>query len=126
MLKSECMIIGSRQKKETLEGDLNLSVNGISLKGVKHTKCFGVCRDENLTWAKHVEDITKKVVCKRKISSTLTPDSRKTIYKSIIEPYFNYCSIVPSGDTISNNKIEPLALSRVYRSTQAKLDLSKS
>ena len=107
VLKSECMIIGSRQRIATLEGDLNLSVNGISLKRVKHTKCLGVHIDENLTWAKHVEYITKKVVCNisilRKVSSTLTPDNRNTVYKSIIEPYFNYCSLVwdSIGDTLS-------------------------
>ena len=107
ILKSECMIIGSRQRIATLEGDLNLSVNGISLKRVKHTKCLGVHIDENLTWAKHVEYITKKVVCNisilRKVSSTLTPDNRNTVYKSIIEPYFNYCSPVwdSIGDTLS-------------------------
>ena len=67
-----------------------------------------MCIEENLTWAKHVENVTKRVACNisilRKISSILTPDhdNRNIVYKSIIEPYFNYCSIVLDsiGDTI--------------------------
>ena len=58
ILKSECIIIGSRHRIATLEGDLNLSLNGISLKSVKHTKCLGVCIDETLTSATHVENAT--------------------------------------------------------------------
>ena len=66
----------SRQKIASLEGTIDLSVNGISLSRVEHTKCLGVHIDENLTWAEHVNNLTKKVVCNisvlRKISSALT------------------------------------------------------
>ena len=76
ILKPQFMIIGSRQKIASLEGTIDLSVNGISLSRVEHTKCLGVHIDENFTWAEHVNNLTKKVVCNisvlRKISSALT------------------------------------------------------
>ena len=42
ILKSEFMIIGSRQNIASLKGTIDLSVNGISLSRVEHTKCLGV------------------------------------------------------------------------------------
>ena len=60
VLKSEFMIIGSRQIIASLEGDIDLSVSGISIKRVKHTKCLGVHINENLTWSEHVNYISNK------------------------------------------------------------------
>ena len=107
ILTSEFTIKGSRHKNASLEGTIDLSVNGISSSRVEHTKCLGVHIDENLTWAEHVNNLTKKVVCNisvlRKISSAVTLDNRLTVYRSIIEPYFKFCSLVwdSIGDTLS-------------------------
>ena len=78
ILKSEFMIIGSRQKIASLEGTIDLSVNSISSSRVEHTKCLGVHIDENLTWAEHVNNLTKKVVCQHQCSSKniIRPNSR--------------------------------------------------
>ena len=61
ILKTEYMIIGSRQRIATLEGNIDLSVSEISLDRVKDTKCLGVQIDEILTWG-NIKSITKKVV----------------------------------------------------------------
>ena len=78
ILKSEFNIIGSRQKIASLEGTIDLSVNGISLSRVEHTKCLGVHIYENLTWAEHVNNLTKKVVCNISVLSEniIRPNSR--------------------------------------------------
>ena len=92
----------------SLEGNVDLSMGGYSLKRVQETKCLGVHTDENLTWSEHVNHISKKVVCNisvlRKIAPTLTLDNRITVYRSFIEPYFNYCSLVwkSISQTLSN------------------------
>ena len=49
VLKSEFMIIGSKRRLATLDGNVDLSVDGYSLKRVQQTKCFGVHIDENST-----------------------------------------------------------------------------
>ena len=47
VLKSNFMIIGSRQRMASLEGNVDLSVGGYSLKRVQQTKCLGVHIDQN-------------------------------------------------------------------------------
>ena len=55
VIKTVYMVVGSRQRLATLEGDLKLQIDGTSLKRVQVTKCLGVQMDENLTWEKHAE-----------------------------------------------------------------------
>ena len=90
VLKSEFMIIGPRQRMASLEGNVDLSVGGYSLKKVQKTKCLGVHTDENLSCSEQVNHISKKVVLNinvlRKIAPTLTLDNRITVYRLIIEP----------------------------------------
>ena len=54
VIKTVYMVVGSRQRLATLEGDLKLQIDGTSLKRVQVTKCLGVQMDKNLTWEKHV------------------------------------------------------------------------
>ena len=45
----------------TLTQELDLSINGISLKRVDSSKCLGVEIDEFLTWDAHIASVSKKV-----------------------------------------------------------------
>lgn len=54
VLKTEFMLIGSRQRLATFEASIMLPVNGISLSQVPSVKCLGVEVDENLTWDTHI------------------------------------------------------------------------
>ena len=62
ILKSEYMLISSRQRIATFGGNFKLECNGMSLSMVVKTKCLGLRIDKHLTWDSHVESITKKVV----------------------------------------------------------------
>ena len=84
--------------------------------------------DENLTWEKHAEYIIQKVACNisilHKVAPILSLDNKIAIYRSIIEPYFNYCCLVWDGlsETLSNKlqRYNWLAIySAIYRDTQA-------
>ena len=90
VIKTVYMVVGSRQRLATLEGDINLQINSTSLKRVQDTKCLGVQTDENLTWERHAEYIIQKVACNisilRKVSPILLLDNNIAIYRSIIEP----------------------------------------
>ena len=57
------MVVGSRQRFSTMDGDINLRTNDASLCRVQNNKCLRVQVDENLTWKRHSEHIIKKVVC---------------------------------------------------------------
>ena len=79
------MIVRSTQRMATMEGDISLKVNKISLNRVQYTKCLGVQIDESFTWVKHTEYTIKTIVCNisilRKISSVLTLDNKIAIYR---------------------------------------------
>ena len=61
VLKTEFMLVGSRQRVATLAQELDLSINGISLlKRVNSSKCLGVEIDEFLTWDAHISSVSKK------------------------------------------------------------------
>ena len=42
VIKTVYMVVGSRQRLATLEGDLKLQIDGTSLRRVQVTKCLGV------------------------------------------------------------------------------------
>ena len=76
ILKSEYMLISSRQRIATFGGNFKLECNGMSLSMVVKTKCLGLQIDKHLTWDSHVKSITKKVVSALvmlKISKRLVP-----------------------------------------------------
>ena len=103
ILKSEYMLVGSRQRISSLEGKFQLQINNISLSRVQKTKSLGLEIDEYLTWEAHIKSVTKKVVSTlaalRKIRKLTSPENLVKVYKSLIEPFFDYCSIV--CDTLS-------------------------
>ena len=108
-LKTDFMVIGSRQRIATLEGDIALSVNGITLEKVRIVNCLGLSIDEFLTWDTHMQSIKHKVTCNirilKRIKPFLSQENLITLYKSIVEPYLSYCCIVwdSISDTLANN-----------------------
>ena len=108
--KTEYMLIGSHQRIATQKEVLNLSVNGITLQQVKNAKCFGVTFDENLTWESHLTNVIRKVSAGigtlRRIKKIVPREHLISVYKSIIEPYFDYCCLV--WDAIGTSLAERL------------------
>ena len=97
-LKTEFMLIGLRQKLAALEGDVILANDGISLRKVSKTKCLGIQIDENLTWDAHILSVRQKVTRNLNILKRIKPiinrENLMIVYRSIVEPYFNYCKKV--------------------------------
>ena len=60
MAKTEFMLIGSRQKLNSLVVLPALEINGTQLTRVNFTKSLGVLIDENLTWSNQINVISKK------------------------------------------------------------------
>ena len=58
------MIIGSRQRLLVQNDEhIRIEIDGIykTIKRVNETKSLGLQIDEHLTWARHVENISKKI-----------------------------------------------------------------
>ncbi|KAL9954240.1 hypothetical protein ACROYT_G041748 [Oculina patagonica] len=92
------MLVGSRQRIATFTQGLNLSLNGISLRQAHSSKCLGIEIDEFLTWDSHISSVSKKVSSGigviKKIKPFVPTSNLLSVYQSIVEPYFDYCSIV--------------------------------
>ena len=63
ILKSEYMLVGSRQGIAILEGEFSLPKNNVSLSKVKKSKCLRLQIDEHLRQEAPRESVAKKVVC---------------------------------------------------------------
>ena len=61
VIKTEFMLVGSRQRIATMTENMNTFLNGISLNRVNCSKCLGVEIDEFLTWDTHTASVSKKV-----------------------------------------------------------------
>ena len=106
-------IYGSRVKAvATLTQELDLSINGISLKRVNGSKCLGVEIDEFLTWDANIASVSKKVSSGigviNKIKPFVPTSNLISVYQSIVEPYLDYCSVV--WDDISDKLTDKLQI----------------
>ena len=102
--KSNYVIFKARQRRE--EFDLNIEINGHKMTRVKEVTFLGVILDENLSWKPHISHIACKISESigmiGRSSPCLTKLALKTLYYSLVYPYFQYCIIV-WGSTYPTN-----------------------
>ena len=55
------MLIGSRQRLNTLTASPTIRMNNTQVSKVRATKSLGVIIDDNLDWHSHIEKLTKKI-----------------------------------------------------------------
>lgn len=110
--KTEYMIIGSRQRLSAMTDNqaLEISIEGKEISRVNETKSLGVYIDETLSWKKHIDEISKKISsgigALKRLRPFISQSTAVKIYKSLIEPHFDYCSGVWYG--ISNTLCDKL------------------
>ena len=101
--KTKLMVIGSKQNLINKIGDLHTSIvmNNNLVSPVVSNKCLGVDLDHKLTFHTYIEEICKKICSGigvlRRIRQFIPQGSLVTLYESLIQPYFDYCS--PFWDT---------------------------
>ena len=102
--KSIYVIFKPRQRRE--EFDFNIEINGHKMTRVKKVTFLGVILDENLSWKPHISHIackiSKSIGIIGRSSPCLTKLALKTLYYSLVHPYFQYCIIV-WGSTYPTN-----------------------
>ena len=101
MAKTELMIIGSRQRLNAQYEEINISIDDRTIKRVDHTKSLGLTIDEQLSWSKHVDEMSKKVSSAigalKRVRPFIPTDVAAQIYNALILPHFDYCSPVWDG-----------------------------
>lgn len=87
--------------------DITILINNEVIMRVYETKFLGIIIQSNLKWDAHIRllrnKISKSVGIMSKAKHLLTTTHLKILYRSLIEPYLNYCCIVwanPEKNTI--------------------------
>ena len=95
------MIIGSRQRLNAQCEEIDISIDDRTIKRVDHTKSLGLTIDAQLSWSKHVDEISKKVSSAigalKRVRPIIPTDVAVQIYNALILPHFDYCSPVWDG-----------------------------
>ena len=107
--KTEFMLIGSRQRLNTLSDALELSTDNLPIEQVSPVKSLGIYIDEHLMWHYHINKLCKKIASAIGALERVKPFVPQSvilhsIYNSLVQSYFDYCSLVwgNCGETLSN------------------------
>ena len=83
------------QKLKTAGGNLCLNIRGNDLDAVQKLKYLGVQVDDSLDWKDQIKAISSKVSkalgLLKHAKKFLPASSLRSLYLSIVEPYFRYC-----------------------------------
>ena len=130
--KTEFVIIGSRQRLLVHSNEhINIEIDGLAIKKVNETKSLGLQIDEHLTWARHVENVSKKIASAigalKRVRQFIDTNTALKIYGALIQPYFDYCSSVWDGLNITfDNKLQKLQNRAARVITESRYDASAS
>lgn len=98
MTKTEFLLMGSWQRLAHLNGPPSLFIDGAPVKQVNCTKSLGVIIDSNLSWSEHIKMISKKISSGisaiKRVRSFVPRDTLLKAYNAIVQPHFDYCSVV--------------------------------
>lgn len=96
--KTEHMFIASDDKLKQISSKAHVYIDGKQIKRVSSSKSLGVVIDERLSWADHVDYMTKKISSGlsglRRVRDHIPQEIAIAIYKSLITPWFDYCDVV--------------------------------
>ena len=100
--QTEFMVVSSRQKMQSLnDNTINVNVEGVKINQTNHSKALGLNIDENLSWKEHIHATSKKVASSigalKRVRPFISMHTAIKIYKGLIRPYFDYCSVVWDG-----------------------------
>ena len=92
------MFIESRRKVSAVSEEPNVVISENRIERVETYKCLGVGLDDSWTWEYHISSIvsmvSKALGVLRRLKPLLSRSTLVLIYNSLIQPHFDYCSIV--------------------------------
>ena len=93
--KTEYILIGSRNKTNSIDTERGIKIENQVIKKVRNTKVLGVKLDENLSWEKHIDHISSKITSGigaiMRIKDYVEQSTLVTVYNALTQPYFDYC-----------------------------------
>ena len=98
MFPKRNMIIGSRHKLGKIDKDPVIKVGSETVNRVHTSKSLGVIIDDKLKWEEQIDGISKKVShgigTIKLIKPYVLKKSPSQVYNALVQPYFDYCSLV--------------------------------
>ena len=98
VLKSKCLFPETRQKISLLPSGPDICLDSHSIERVRTYKCLCVWVDETLSWGTHISEVRGKVAkafaALRRLKPICPQGILVSIYKSLILPHLDYCSVV--------------------------------
>ena len=107
------LLIGSRQRLNSLSDTLELSIDNVPIEQVSSVKSLGIYIDENLTWHFHIDKLCKKIASTigaiKRVKPFVPQSTLLGTYNSLVQSHFDYCSLAwgNCGET-SSNKLQKL------------------
>ncbi|EDO30211.1 predicted protein, partial [Nematostella vectensis] len=93
--KTKSMIIGSSYNLAKID-QCSVFINNTEVTRVKSQKCLGIKIDDKLNWGNHIDKFCKKagpgIGAIRRLKPFVPRESIETMYKALVQPYFDYCS----------------------------------
>ncbi len=94
--KTKLMFIGSPYNLKNKIGEESVLFGDKPVALAHSFESLGVTIDENLTWEKHIAKICKKasagIGAIKRAKPYVDINTLQTIYKALVQPYFDYCS----------------------------------
>ena len=103
IVKTEFMIIGSRQRIRNLNDEIDIELNGNIINKIDSVKSLGVDIDSHLTWSVHIyidnfcKNIASAIGALERIISYIPMSTAVQVYHALIQPHFDYCCSVWDG-----------------------------
>ena len=92
--KTQLMVFSNSPRRDPV----SITVNNQIINEITETKFLGVILDNKLCWNAHIKHISNKmsksVSILKILKHTFPTNALKTIYHSLIYPYFNYCNLI--------------------------------
>lgn len=91
-------IVFSPNRRDDRNYNINIMIDDRAIQKVDSTKFLGIFIDHSLNFKKHIDELVKKlskiVGLFFKIRHLLPFEALLTLYRSLFEPYLNYCNVI--------------------------------
>ena len=95
-----------------LSDTLELAIDNVSIEQVSSVKSLGIYIDEYLTWHSHINKLCKKIASAigalKRVKPFVTQFILLSIYNSLVQSHFDYCSLVWCNCCKTSNKLQKL------------------
>ena len=107
--KTEFMLIGSRQRLNTLPRPPHLTIGGVPVNQVSTAKFLSVYTDENLSWGSHIEKLPVVLALLNESALSSLLKLWSLFFSALVRPHFDYCSVVWGNCNLTlSNKLQKL------------------